>query len=113
MLAAGVIWALIAWYYQSHDIPYVVEVALRHTLEEYAELLLFLIVAMTYINAMEDRNVFEALRTWLIRKEHNESFHKNLSGHIKMWASKLYISNMESSGSKTHTANYYYPSLEL
>ena len=68
MLAAGLIWALIAWYYQSHDIPHVVESALRHNLEEYAELLLFLLVAMTYINAMEERNVFEALRTWLIRK---------------------------------------------
>lgn len=69
MLAAGIIWALIAWYYQSHDIPHVVEAALRHNLEEYAELLLFLIVAMTYINAMDERNVFEALRSWLIRNE--------------------------------------------
>ena len=68
MLAAGIIWALIAWYYQSHDIPHVVETALRHNLEEYAELMLFLIVAMTYINAMEERNVFEALRSWLIHK---------------------------------------------
>ncbi|HUW00289.1 MAG TPA: sodium:proton antiporter NhaD [Gallionella sp.] len=68
MLAAGIIWALIAWYYQSHDIPHVVETALRHNLEEYAELMLFLIVAMTYINAMEERNVFEALRSWLISK---------------------------------------------
>lgn len=69
MLAAGIIWALIAWYYQAHEIPYVVEAALRHNLEEYAELMLFLIVAMTYINAMDERNVFEALRSWLIRKE--------------------------------------------
>jgi len=53
MLAAGIIWGLIAWYYQSHDIPHVVEMALRHNLEEYAELMLFLIVAMTYINAMD------------------------------------------------------------
>jgi NhaD family Na+/H+ antiporter len=68
MLAAGIIWALIAWYYQSHEIPHVVEIALRHNLEEYAELLLFLIVAMTYINAMEERNVFAALRSWLIGK---------------------------------------------
>jgi Na+/H+ antiporter NhaD/arsenite permease-like protein len=68
MLAAGIIWALIAWYYQSHNIPHVVEAALRHNLEEYAELMLFLIVAMTYINAMEERNVFEALRSWLIGK---------------------------------------------
>jgi len=68
MLAAGIIWALIAWYYQSHDIPHVVEAALRHNLEEYAELMLFLLVAMTYINAMDERNVFEALRSWLIRR---------------------------------------------
>ena len=68
MLAAGLIWGLIAWYYQQHQIPHVVEAALRHNLEEYAELMLFLIVAMTYINAMDERNVFEALRSWLIRK---------------------------------------------
>lgn len=68
VIAAGIIWALIAWYYQSHNIPHVVEAAFRHNLLEYAELLLFLIVAMTYINAMDERHVFEALRTWLIRK---------------------------------------------
>ena len=66
MLAAGIIWAMIAWYYQTHQIPHVVEIALRHNLEEYAELMLFLIVAMTYINAMDERNVFESLRSWLI-----------------------------------------------
>ena len=43
MLAAGLIWGLIAWYYQQHQIPHVVEAALRHNLEEYAELMLFLI----------------------------------------------------------------------
>jgi NhaD family Na+/H+ antiporter len=68
MLAAGIIWGLIAWYYQAHDVPHMVEAALRHNLEEYAELMLFLIVAMTYINAMQERNVFEALRSWLIHK---------------------------------------------
>ena len=68
VLAAGIIWALIAWYYQSQGIPHAVEAAFKHNLEEYAELLLFLIVAMTYIIAMEERQVFEALRTWLIRK---------------------------------------------
>jgi Na+/H+ antiporter NhaD/arsenite permease-like protein len=68
ILAAGIIWALIAWYYQSQGIPHAVEAAFKDNLEEYAELLLFLIVAMTYIIAMEERQVFEALRTWLIRK---------------------------------------------
>lgn len=68
ILAAGIIWALIAWYYQSQGITHEVEAAFKDNLEEYAELLLFLIVAMTYIIAMEERQVFEALRTWLIRK---------------------------------------------
>jgi Na+/H+ antiporter NhaD/arsenite permease-like protein len=31
--------------------------------------MLFLLVAMTYINTMAERNVFEALRSWLIRKQ--------------------------------------------
>ena len=68
VLAAGIIWALIAWYYQTQGVPHAVEAAFKHNLEEYAELLLFLLVAMTFINAMEERQVFEALRTWLIRK---------------------------------------------
>jgi Na+/H+ antiporter NhaD/arsenite permease-like protein len=31
--------------------------------------MLFLLVAMTYINSMAERNVFEALRSWLVRKQ--------------------------------------------
>ncbi len=68
MLAAGLIWGLIGWIYVQNGIPHSAEVAVRHTLLEYAELMLFLLVAMTYINAMEERQVFEALRSWLIRK---------------------------------------------
>ncbi|WP_303901277.1 sodium:proton antiporter NhaD [Thiohalomonas denitrificans] len=69
ILAAGIIWGLIAAVYVakggvSHD----VEQAVRHNLLEYAELMLFLLVAMTYINAMDERLVFDALRSWLIRK---------------------------------------------
>lgn len=67
VVTAGIIWGLIAWYYQSQGIPHEVATAFKHNLEEYAELMLFLLVAMTYINAMEERHVFEALRTWLIR----------------------------------------------
>ncbi|MGD2119563.1 MAG: sodium:proton antiporter NhaD [Chromatiales bacterium] len=68
ILAAGVIWALIAWIYQTHGFTHAAEQAVRHNLLEYAELMLFLLVAMTYINAMDERNVFEALRSWLVRK---------------------------------------------
>jgi NhaD family Na+/H+ antiporter len=68
ILAAGLIWGIIAWYYKTHGIPHAAEVMVRHNLREYAELMLFLLVAMTYINAMDERNVFEKLRSWLVSK---------------------------------------------
>jgi len=67
ILAAGIIWVLVAMVYPGSD-PHAVEQALRHNILEYAELMLFLLVAMTYINAMEERLVFESLRAWLVRK---------------------------------------------
>lgn len=68
LLAAGLIWILIAYYYGSHGMPHSAEVAIRHNFLEYAELFFFLLVAMTYINAMLERNVFDALRDWLVAK---------------------------------------------
>ena len=71
ILAAGLIWAIIATAYAEFGFSVEVEHAVRHNLLEYAELMLFLLVAMTYINAMEERNVFAALRTWLIKSGMN------------------------------------------
>ncbi|OXS14737.1 sodium:proton antiporter [Zobellella denitrificans] len=68
LVAAGIIWVAIGWTYINHGIPGVTEEAFRHNLLEYAELLLFLLVAMTYINAMEERRLFDALRAWMVRK---------------------------------------------
>ena len=68
MLAAGVIWGILGWVYQANGLPHEAEEAVRHNLLEYAELMLFLLVAMTYINAMDERYVFEALRSWLVRR---------------------------------------------
>jgi len=68
ILAAGIMWAIIGVVYANHGMSAQVEVAVRHNLLEYAEIMLFLLVAMTYINAMEERQVFDALRSWLIRK---------------------------------------------
>jgi len=66
LLAAGIIWGIIGWVYASHGFTHAAEVAVRHNILEYAELFLFLLVAMTYINAMEERQVFEALRVRLV-----------------------------------------------
>ncbi|MBC8494266.1 MAG: sodium:proton antiporter NhaD [bacterium] len=71
ILLAGLIWGLIGWKYATEGIPHAAETALRHNFLEYAELLLFLLVAMTYIEAMRERNVFEQLKVWLINKGFN------------------------------------------
>ena len=67
MIAAGLIWAAIAYVYAQHGLTHAAEEAVRHAFLDYAELMLFLLVAMTYINAMQERRVFDALRAWLIR----------------------------------------------
>ena len=66
LLAAGIIWGIIGYVYASHGFNHAAEVAVRHNILEYAELFLFLLVAMTYINAMEERQVFETLRIKLV-----------------------------------------------
>ncbi|PPD40853.1 MAG: sodium:proton antiporter [Methylobacter sp.] len=70
ILAAGIIWAHAAILAQQKGVPAEeMHAAFEHDLKEYAELMLFLLVAMTYINSMAERNVFEALRSWLVRKQ--------------------------------------------
>ena len=68
ILVAGLIWAIIGGVYASNGLPHAAEVALRHNILEYAELFLFLLVAMTYIEAMRERHVFEKLKVWLISR---------------------------------------------
>lgn len=69
MLAAGLIWIVIATNWTGE--AGLVEEAVKHYLLEYAELLLFLLVAMTYVNAISERGIFDALRVWLIGKGFN------------------------------------------
>jgi len=70
IFAASVIWGHVAILAQEAGVSgEELHKAFEHDLKEYAELMLFLLVAMTYINTMAERNVFEALRSWLIRKQ--------------------------------------------
>lgn len=68
LLAAGLIWFAVAAVYVINGDTESTAVALRHNLLEFSELMLFLLVAMTYINAMEERQLFDALRAWLVSK---------------------------------------------
>ncbi len=69
ILAAGLIWAIIAYKYAAYDDNHVVAEAVRHFLIEFSELFLFLLTAMTYVNAMSERRVFDKLRTWLVSRQ--------------------------------------------
>ena len=70
IIAAAVIWAHAAVLAAEAGVSTeALHEAFEFNLKEYAALMLFLLVAMTYINAMAERNVFEALRSWMIRKE--------------------------------------------
>ena len=71
MLAAGIIWALVAYQYVGSDHPDAAAEAVHDYLTEFAQLFLFLLVAMTYVNAMSERNVFLALRSWLARRSYS------------------------------------------
>jgi len=68
IVAAGIIWMLVGIAYVSHGDTETAGNAIRHNLMEYAELLLFLLAAMTFINTMEERQVFNALRAWLVNR---------------------------------------------
>lgn len=67
LVAAGVIWILIGFVYTG-DNAVLAEEAFRANLLKFAELMLFLLVAMTYINALEERRLFDVLSAWLLKK---------------------------------------------
>lgn len=68
VFAASSIWILISIVYVQGGMTEQAGLAFRASLEGYAELFLFIMVSMTYLNAMEDRGVFENLRVWLLSK---------------------------------------------
>jgi len=73
IISAALIWGIIAFYLSSQPGSHSenLEQALEHNILEFAELFLFLLVAMTYINALQERNVFDFIRYKLISKGFN------------------------------------------
>lgn len=68
IIASGIIWLLVADF-AVHEKGFTkeqIELIIKHNLMEYGELLLFLLVSMTYTNALVERNVFERIRYALI-----------------------------------------------
>jgi Na+/H+ antiporter NhaD/arsenite permease-like protein len=69
VLAAGIVWMLVAVAAGQHGNGTMAAEVLRENLVEYGELLLFLLAAMTYVNTLQERNVFAALRSHLIARQ--------------------------------------------
>src|SRR5215216_2418445 len=68
LVAAGLIWILVGVAFAQQGASAAAADAARHTILDFAELLLFLIPAMTFVNTLDDRGLFDALRVWLIQR---------------------------------------------
>jgi len=68
IVAAGLICVLVAVSYMAAGDTHTAGELVRHNLLEFAELFLFLLAAMTFINTMEERGIFEVLRAWLVNQ---------------------------------------------
>ncbi|MCE6950633.1 sodium:proton antiporter NhaD [Cereibacter sphaeroides] len=66
MLAAGLIWMLIGIAYTMAGHGHETREFAAHIIEEYGELFLFLLVAITYVNTLEERRGFQVLRAKLV-----------------------------------------------
>jgi Na+/H+ antiporter NhaD/arsenite permease-like protein len=68
VMGAALAWFAICIYYAMHGQAKMAVVAFESNLLAYVELLLFILVSITYLNAMEDRGIFDGLRIWLLSR---------------------------------------------
>jgi Na+/H+ antiporter NhaD/arsenite permease-like protein len=68
IIAAGIIWMLAGLAYARVGDTHTAGAALRTNIGSYGELFLFILSAMTFVNTMEERQIFGALRSWLVRR---------------------------------------------
>ena len=67
VLIGCVMWAIIGIYEAGHGGGHAHD-HVKELIAEIGELFFFLLVAMTYINTLDERNVFQCLRSWLLGK---------------------------------------------
>lgn len=80
-IAAGVIWLLAGLAYARAGDTTTAGDVLRRDIGAFGELFLFILAAMTFVNTMEERQIFGALRSWLLRRR--------LSLQAVFWATGL------------------------
>ena len=71
VLGSALVWFAICIYYAAHGEAKVAAVAFESNLLAYIELFLFILVSMTYLNAMKERGIFDGLRIWLLSRQYS------------------------------------------
>ena len=69
LLAAALVWFMIVLTYQRHGLDGQAVLAFKSNLQAYIELLLFIMVSMSYLNAMDDMKIFDALKICLVNMQ--------------------------------------------
>ena len=69
VLGSTLVWFAICIFYALNGQAKVAAVAFESNLLAYIELLLFILVSMTYLNTMQERGIFDGLRIWLLNKQ--------------------------------------------
>jgi Na+/H+ antiporter NhaD/arsenite permease-like protein len=71
VLSAALVWFVICIYYAMHGQAKIASLAFESNLLAYVELLLFILVSMTYLNTMTERGIFNGLRIYLLNKQYS------------------------------------------
>ena len=71
VLSAALVWFAICIYYAMHGQAKTASLAFESNLLAYAELLLFILVSMTYLNTMTELAIFDGLRIYLLNKQYS------------------------------------------
>lgn len=71
ILASAIIWFAISIYYTLHGQGPIAADAFNSNLTAYVELMLFIIVSMTYLNTLSERGIFNGLRIYLLNKQYS------------------------------------------
>ncbi|MDD2722649.1 MAG: sodium:proton antiporter NhaD [Methylovulum sp.] len=69
VLGSALVWLAICIYYALHGDAKTAALAFESNLLAYIELLLFILVSMTYLNTMEERGVFNGLKVYLLSRK--------------------------------------------
>lgn len=88
VVAAGLLWMLVASAWHAHGLGGAEE-TLREVALEFGELLLFLLSAMTFVNTLQERNVFAALRSALVARGLSLRTVFWLTGLMAFWLSPV------------------------